>query len=274
MTAMLRQLFKGWRNFAGRTRQGSASGGTVVASEDHAALDSHLAALFGSTSIGRESYANLFVRCAAETGTRLDAPDLFRWAQGGINLAHYFVASLDVPGQRVECGVFRGLNALLMCHAARAVEPNFDGAGMHLFDSFEPQSSSAGLDASGKRDARGTATPPAPAQAQSDAALVQVQRGLAEFTGLDIRQGSIPALLHFLSESAWSFVHLDVGLYGSTLAGLEYFCPRLSPGAIVIAEGYDASTRPGARKAWDQFCGERDLSFIVLGTGQAVIIRD
>lgn len=272
---MLRQLFKSLRNMSGR-HGAFDTGRADFELQDRAPSDAHLAVLFGSVRFGQESYSALLRRCAAETGTEIRSGNLFRRAQGGLNLMRYFVASLEVPGLRAECGVLRGLSASLMCHAAHAARQDFDGTGMYLFDSFERSSPPGEFeDRIPLRGGHGMTTlrPPFPANAKVDRSFEQVQRALAGFPGLDIRQGRIPEVLQQLPEAKWSFVHLDGGLCEQTLGGLEYFYSRLSQGGIIVTDGYDAPNYAGAHKAWDQFCGERDIAFIVLGTGQAVIIR-
>ena len=69
------------------------------------------------------------------------------------------------------------------------------------------------------------------------------------------------------------FVHLDVDLYAPTLASLEYFVPRLVDGGVIICDDYGAPLFPGAHRAWDRFCARHDLPFVVLDTGQSVILK-
>jgi hypothetical protein len=68
-------------------------------------------------------------------------------------------------------------------------------------------------------------------------------------------------------------VHLDVDLYEPTLACLEYFYSRLAAGGVIICDDYGAPLFPGARRAWDEFCARHDVPFIVLDTGQSVILK-
>ena len=45
----------------------------------------------------------------------------------GYDLVRYFLATLDVPGARAECGAYRGATALLLCHVMRSVRAAYDG---------------------------------------------------------------------------------------------------------------------------------------------------
>ena len=49
----------------------------------------------------------------------------------------------------------------------------------------------------------------------------------------------------------FAFVHLDADLYEPTLAGLEYFYPRMNPGGFILVHDYNAWI--GARKAVNRF---------------------
>ena len=56
-------------------------------------------------------------------------------------------------------------------------------------------------------------------------------------------------------------------------ACLDYFYPRLSAGGVILCDDYGAPLFPGAARAWDAFCEENDVPFVVLDTGQSVILK-
>jgi hypothetical protein len=96
---------------------------------------------------------------------------------------------------------------------------------------------------------------------------------LAGFPQASIHRGWIPQVYSTLPEGPWAFVHIDVDLYEGTLTSLEYFQPRMARGGVIICDDYGSTLFPGARSAWDEFCGAAGLAFIVLETGQAVLIN-
>ncbi|MCX7135454.1 MAG: hypothetical protein NTW47_02010 [Proteobacteria bacterium] len=63
-----------------------------------------------------------------------------------------------------------------------------------------------------------------------------------------------------MPDTKWAFVHLDVD-------------PRLTQGGVIVCDDYSAPLFPGAHRAWDEFCAEHDLPYVVLDTGQSVIIK-
>ena len=272
---MFNQLLKNLRQPSPASAPGPRAGDSLGALQERAPLRQHFEILYAGARFGQLDYADLFWRCANDTDTAIYPANLFRRAQGGINLARYFLATFAIPGRRAECGVYRGLSSLLVCRAARAVHPDFDGGGMHLFDSFERFSAPTEFDMIPVRNEGGVMRmqPPFPPNYRLNTSFDEVTQALAEFPGLAIQRGWLPQVLQQLPEAAWSFVHLDVDLYEPTLGGLAYFFPRLSPGGVIITDDYGAERYPGARKAWEQFCGERKIPYIVLATGQAVIMR-
>jgi hypothetical protein len=81
----------------------------------------------------------------------------------------------------------------------------------------------------------------------------------------------IPQVFSQVTDVNWAFVHLDVTLHAPTLAALEYFYPRLNQGGVIVCDG--SPFCPGARAAWDEFCNERNLAYVVLGNRETVLIK-
>ncbi len=71
----------------------------------------------------------------------------------------------------------------------------------------------------------------------------------------------------------FKFVHLDVDLHRSTLAGLEFFSSRLAPGALVLVHDYNNSTVPGTKAAVDEFLSTHsDWRLVELWDSQALLL--
>ncbi|MDB5808386.1 MAG: methyltransferase [Betaproteobacteria bacterium] len=239
---------------------------------DSAPLDEHLRILFDGVTVGGENYVDLYRRCLTGTGTPVTPFNVFHRFQSRRDLLQYFFATLDLPGARAECGTYRGATALLLAHAWRSRQPAFAGDGLFLIDSFVGTSASGEHDLIPVRNDDGTARREAffPV-AKADISPELVRSYFREFPGVNICAGWIPPVLNTLPESAWAFVHLDVTLYEPTLAALEHFFPRLTPGGVIICDG--SIFCPGAKKAWDEFCTRRNLPFIVLGNRESILIK-
>ena len=234
----------------------------------------HADILFGDLRIGGWPLNDLVARCLAESGAAVPPLKALHRPLASYLLARYYLHALRLPGARAECGVFMGTSALLLCRAARSLDPAHDGSGLHLVDSFQ------GLSEPGLEDrftlpaGGGGAERRAMPGGSFAAGQAQVRGALGAFPGVAYHQGWIPAVLRELPEQAWSFVHVDVDLYEPTFGCLAYFYPRLCRGGVIVCDDYGAPAFPGAARAWNRYCGEAGLPFVMLDTGQAVILKD
>ena len=140
-----------------------------------------------------------------------------------------------VPGAAAELGVYRG--AFAACINALLPERR-----LYLFDSF------AGF---------------AEAEAADQAAgLVEAHRNTDEERVLSllphperavIRKGFFPETARGLEEERFALVSLDADLEESTLQGLRWFWPRLSPGGYLLLHDWDNPRLPGVKRALTRY---------------------
>jgi len=172
------------------------------------------------------------------------------------------VIAQGVPGDFVECGVWRGGNALI---AADVFAREGASRSVYLFDTF------AGMTAPTSDDVKlrdgGQAMPEFLAGQRSDhnawcyASLEDVRRSFAEAQRLGPRvrfvQGDVIASLTAPANlpAAISVLRLDTDWYESTRAELEVLYPRLAPGGVLILDDY--GHWGGAKKAVDEYFASR-----------------
>jgi len=164
--------------------------------------------------------------------------------------------ALAVDGDVVECGVYKGMTAYLMCRAVGGT-----GRWVHLFDSFE------GLSAPGKLD--GDYWVPGALGAPE----AELRKTLAEFDNYHVYRGWIPQRFSEVAQRRFSFIHIDVDLYRPTLDSLEFFYPRIARGGIILMDDYGFITCPGAKRAADEFFSDKPEPILMLTTGQALVIK-
>jgi O-methyltransferase len=123
------------------------------------------------------------------------------------------------------------------------------------FDSFQ------GFDASVKRDLLlgGTDAEVKRVGGFDNTSYSLVQRKLDAFRLRNVRlePGFFQQSLVRCNAETFSFVHLDCDIYESYALCLEFFYPRLSPGAIVLFDEYNDASWPGANRAVDEFFAGR-----------------
>ncbi len=157
-----------------------------------------------------------------------------------------------VPGDAAELGVYKGGSALLLSRA-------LPGKTLHLFDTFTglPAPEAADLHAAG--DFAST--------------LDETKRFLDGIPSFLFHAGEFPKTARPLSETKYSFVHIDADLRRSTADGLEFFWPRISPGGVLVVDDYGIATCPGVRAAVDAFFAGKTERPLILPTGQCVLFR-
>lgn len=246
----------------------------MMQASKNAPMDAHVGIVYEGMRIGEHDLADLVRRCLADSNGIIRPYKLLHRMTASYILARYYLHALGLEGRRAECGVFLGTSSLLMCRAARTRDPGHTGAGMHLVDSFEGLSASVDTDRysvprpDGRLAERRNVEP-----GMFNAGAEQARMSMKEFPDVSFHRGWIPAVFAELPESRWSFVHIDVDLYEPTYACLDYFVPRLTDGGVIICDDYGAPLFPGASRAWNRYCGERGVPFVVHDTGQAVLLK-
>jgi predicted O-methyltransferase YrrM len=76
-------------------------------------------------------------------------------------------------------------------------------------------------------------------------------------------KGNFPEedVLQRILETDFCFVHVDVDIYDSTKACLDYFVPKLVPQGILVVDDYGFSATIGAQRAVDEFTSKLRGSF-------------
>lgn len=163
---------------------------------------------------------------------------------------------MELKGECAECGCWRGLSSFLICSTPQRRDASFRGSGYHIFDSFQ------GLSEPTPEDG-GTGH-----ASTFSASLDDVRRNLARFPDITFHPGRIPESFAGLPERRYRFVHVDVDLFEPTDGAVRYFVPRLVSGGLLICDDYDW---PGARKAIEDYCAAKGISFSTTDSNQAVI---
>ncbi len=86
-----------------------------------------------------------------------------------------------------------------------------------------------------------------------------------------IYPGLFPDSAGASSDCRFSFVHLDVDLYESTRAALEFFYPRMNPGGMILSHDYVIAD--GVRNAFDEFFEPKAETVLELSGNQCLVVR-
>jgi O-methyltransferase len=188
-----------------------------------------------------------------------------------------YVTRHRIPGDVVECGVWRG--GSMQAAARTLLALNDTSRDLHLFDTFD------GMPAPSERDVRRSDERTAEellAEEERERSLVWAVATLE-----DVREGfaQIPypsERIHFVkgrvedtipghAPERISILRLDTDWYESTRHELEHLYPRLSPGGVLLLDDY--GYWEGAREAVDEFLeetGER-LLLVRMASGRLAV---
>jgi hypothetical protein len=157
-----------------------------------------------------------------------------------------------IKGDIAEVGVAAGGTAKIICEIK-------GDKSFHLFDTFEGLPKPDVID------------DPYFSEGQYFSSLEYVKELLKEYHGVSFYKGLFPSTAKDLEAKCFSFVHLDVDIYSSTLASLKWFYPRMSRGGIIMSHDYHRSC--GVRKAFTEFFNDKIEPVIQLIGDQCFITK-
>jgi O-methyltransferase len=169
---------------------------------------------------GRVALPMRFPTFDAATGrAAVGSRDYVRYAS--LALAIRTLEREKVPGAFAEVGVYRGETSRFL----RGCAPE---RRLYLFDTFEgfPLADRERENAADSRF--------------QDTSEEVVRRAVGDGPNVVIRKGRFPGTAAGLEGESFAFVLLDLDVFAPTLAGLEFFYPRLSPGAYVFVHDYNS----------------------------------
>ncbi len=173
-------------------------------------------------------------------------------------LERLLLHTATVPGDVIECGVYKGGTAKLL---AQTMHRRGSEKKLYLYDTFEGMP-----DTDAKKDNHHKKGDFA------DTSLEAVVSLIGPNSQVEYRKGFIPDTF---SESPLmiSFAHVDVDIYKSVIDCCDYIWPRLSQGGAMVFDDYGFDTCKGALDAVNDFFAKTTAFPICLPTGQAIVYK-
>ena len=141
-----------------------------------------------------------------------------------------------VPGAVAELGVYKGDFSLVLHRC-------FPERKLYLFDTFE------GFCDSDLQVENANSFSSSSSNEFADTSAEYVLKRFDDLSNIVIKQGYFPDTAAGLEDERFAFVSLDADLYAPTLAGLEFFYPRLSPGGAILLHDYGSKRFAGVFQA-------------------------
>ena len=158
----------------------------------------------------------------------LNSADRVRY--GTLALALQTIERERVSGDLAELGVWQGATSTFLHY-------QMPQRALYLFDTF------AGFP--GESDADGRFR---------DTSVDAVRRRIGDDSNVVFRVGTFPGTTLGMESERFAFVLLDADKYASTLAGLEFFYPRMTRGAYMFIHDYNSpESEHGVSRAVNEF---------------------
>lgn len=157
-----------------------------------------------------------------------------------------------IKGDIVEVGVYKGGSAKLISEMKGQ-------KNLYLFDTFE------GLPEVRKIDNK------AFYKGHFKSSFDSVKDSLKDYKNVYIFKGRFPETSGPIKKKSFSFVHLDVDIYESTVNCLKFFYPRMSKGGVILSHDYLSAA--GVKKAFDDFFRDKPEAIIEMAGTQCLIVK-
>ncbi len=189
-----------------------------------------------------------------------------------------YVVEGRVPGDLVECGVWRGGSCMAMALALMALGDA--SRRIYLYDTFagmtEPGEKDVRFRDGAEQHTRWAASRRADHNEWAYAPLEEVKRNLAA-TGFPAERlvfvaGEVERTLPARAPETIALLRLDTDWYASTYHELVHLYPRLVAGGVLLLDDYGSFE--GARQAVDQYFAEQGTPMLlhrVDATGRTVV---
>ncbi|HKX07347.1 MAG TPA: TylF/MycF/NovP-related O-methyltransferase [Stellaceae bacterium] len=178
-----------------------------------------------------------------------------------------YVVRHDIPGDFVECGVWRGGSVMMMALTLHGLGAT---RAIHCYDTFEGMPPPSGADV---RDETGedaaailARTPKQDGDNMWAIAALDLVRQNVRSTGypeylVSYHKGLVEETVPASAPQAISLLRLDTDWYESTKHELVHLYPRLASGGILIIDDYGFWR--GARKATDEYLAESQATLFL-----------
>lgn len=193
--------------------------------------------------------------------TGKDVPDV-RW-RGHIALWAASVA-MKRDGDFVECGVFSGILAGLICRYFNFADVN---RKFWLFDTWE----GIPTENLSERDlniARGFNR-----EYHRQDVYESVKQAFSAYPNCRLIRGMLPLTLEDADIEKIAYLSVDLNNAVYEKACIEKLWPKLTSGAVVLLDDYNFAECYPQQQMWDAFAAEKGLMIAALPTGQGLLLK-
>jgi O-methyltransferase len=167
---------------------------------------------------------------------------------------------VSLPGDLVECGVHKGGYARLIAdYVGLAARP---GKKFYLVDTY------CGIPEPYNREGAAAMTAGVYRECYEE-----VVRTFVAWDNIVFVRGVVPDVLPEIDVDRVCFLSIDLNSVAPSVAALEHFWPRMSPGAIVLLDDYNFRVFADQKAGLDALAERLGVSILSLPTGQGLLVK-
>ncbi len=212
-------------------------------------------------------YLQAFAEVNSSTGANQYAsPDGIGWRLNTLTWAARH--AVPVPGDFIECGVYRGDMSWVVTEMVDLAAANKEFYLYDTFEGFAPQySSEADFPGAPQLLAFNNAQYKIPQLYES------VRDRFSSKPYVKVVKGVVPDILHSVSPSRIAFMHIDMNSPAAEVGALEILFDRVSSGGVLIFDDYGWEVFRKQKMAADEFMAVRNNWILELPTGQGLLVK-
>jgi O-methyltransferase len=169
-----------------------------------------------------------------------------------------------LPGDFVECGVNTGITSLAVCEY---IDFNRTGKCFWLFDTF------CGIPEEQMNEKEKALDRQRYNSWWYSDCWEQTKANFAAFPKASLIRGTVPPSLATVQIDKVCYLSIDMNIAYPERAAVEFFWPKLVPGAVVILDDYAWKDHEEQKRAMDEFATSQGVSVLTLPTGQGMLIK-
>ena len=170
-----------------------------------------------------------------------------------------------LPGDFVECGVFRGYMSLVV---AEILEFEKLDKTFYLYDTFE------GLDVSYSAEHERRMTDVEyRAAADNGYTFEAVSERFAKYPNVKVIKGVVPEVLHEEAPDEIAYLHIDLNAAEAEIGALEVLFERVTRSGLIVFDDYGHLIQRPLHDAENAWMAERGYAILELPTGQGLVVK-
>jgi hypothetical protein len=174
-------------------------------------------------------------------------------------------SALQLPGDFVECGVFRGFMSSVVAEVLEfeKLEKTF-----YLYDTF------GGLAETYSAEYERQMTEAEyRAAAKNGYSFEAVSERFAKYPNVKVVRGVVPEVLHEEAPDEIAYLHIDLNAVEAEIGALEVLFERVTPSGLIVFDDYGHLIRRPLHDAENAWMAERGYVILELPTGQGLVVK-